>query len=163
MVLHREATPSGFTIELRYAVAATAEAGRPTCAISTMVIESRPMKGLFLVGILLLVLPLASAAEASAQHSSPEVFHEGYLSSAVGHRHTLWEVTARLLSGGGSTNIVCVNALEDSGALSGDYVCAGTADNSLAVHPFCNCAWRRGYATAYYPQYGVNARAREAF
>jgi hypothetical protein len=121
------------------------------------------MEKLVLVGICLLAFPLAFAGEAGAQHNSPEVFHEGYLSSAGGHRHTLSQVSARLLSGGGSTNIVCVNALEDRGALAGDYVCAGTHATALAVHPFCNCAWRRGYATAFYPQYGVNARAREEF
>jgi hypothetical protein len=81
----------------------------------------------------------------------------------VGHRHTLYEVSARLLSSGGSTNIVCTNALDDDNSNSGEYVCAGTSAGALAVHPFCNCKWRRGLAISFYAQYPVNARAREDF
>jgi hypothetical protein len=98
-----------------------------------------------------------------AATADTEVFYEGWMSRAVGHRHTLYEVSARLLSDGRSTNIVCTNALEDNDALSGDYVCAGTQSGALAVHPFCNCHWRRGLAISFYSQYPVNARARENF
>jgi opacity protein-like surface antigen len=118
------------------------------------------MKRSLLIATCVVVIPLALAGQAQAVS---EVFHEGNLTYVVGHRHTLYEVSARLLSGGGSTNIVCTNALEDSGAVSGQYVCAGTGAGALAVHPFCNCQWRRGLAISYYASIPVNARAREDF
>jgi hypothetical protein len=108
----------------------------------------------------LLALPLALTASAGA---NTEVFYEGWMTYKVGHRHTLYEVSARLLSGGGSTNMVCTNALNDDDSVAGQYVCAGTGAGALAVHAFCNCQWRRGLATSYYLQYPVNARAREDF
>jgi hypothetical protein len=83
---------------------------------------------------LLAIVIGASFVIADAQ-ADTEVFYEGVLSYKVGHRHTLYEVSARLLSGSGTTNIVCTNALQDNGAISGDYRCAGTAAGALAVHP----------------------------
>lgn len=118
------------------------------------------MRQFFVIGACVLTLGLVFAEGASA---NTEVFYEGWFSYKVGHRHTLYEVSARLLSGGGSTNIVCTNALNDNDAVAGDYVCAGTAAGALAVHPFCNCQWRRGLAISFYSQYPVNARAREDF
>lgn len=118
------------------------------------------MRERLLIGTCVLLALLVFAQSATA---NTEVFFEGWFSYKVGHRHTLYEVSARLLSGGGSTNIVCTNALEDNDAYSGDYVCAGTGSGALAVHPFCNCKWRRGLAISFYTQYPVNARAREDF
>lgn len=113
------------------------------------------MKQILLIGTYLLVFPLALAAEASAQHSSPEYFADGTFGPPrTGHRHTLFEVSARVLSPGG---FICVNALNDSGSLVGSSMC----NPNLAVHSYCNCAWRRGYAHADGPT--TNARAREAF
>ena len=111
----------------------------------------------------LLAVVFASSLVVPDAQADTEVFYEGVLSYRVGHRHTLYEVSARLLSGGASTNIVCTNALQDSGALSGDYRCAGTGAGALAVHAFCNCEWLRGRAISFYTQYPVNARAREDF
>jgi hypothetical protein len=113
------------------------------------------MKRLLLLGVCLLVLPLGVAAEASAAHSSPEYFYEGTFGPPrIGHRHTLFEVSARVLSPNG---FICVNALNDSDQLVGGSACSLT----LAVHNYCNCAWRRGYAHPDGPT--TNARAREDF
>jgi hypothetical protein len=112
------------------------------------------MKRLVLVGVCLLLSPLGFVADARAQHSSPEYFADGTFGPPrIGHRHTLSEVSARVLSPGG---YICVRALNDNNSYVG-LACSST----LAVQPYCNCAWRRGEAHADGPT--TNARAREAF
>lgn len=113
-----------------------------------------------LSGMLLATCAAAAVAPslAAAAHISPEYFLDNQyvgFGGAIGHRHTLTQVSARSLDGGW----VCVNALADNDISVDVSVCSTT----LIQHNYCNCAWLRGTAQARYFGTAVLVRAREDF
>lgn len=95
-----------------------------------------------------------SSATTATASAADYVFWDGWMSSAVNsypYYQALTETSARSLSG----NTVCVAAQNLDGSQAGQVVCS----NDLAVHAYCGCIYRYGYAR---PIIGgsVNARAR---
>jgi hypothetical protein len=102
------------------------------------------------------VLGFAAVAQADI---SPEQFWNGPAAGdAIGHRHTLSEVSARNVNGIGN---ICVTGLNDDNSWAGGtFNCTGGGPGSLGAQPLNGSSWRRGLAM---PTGATNYRAQENF
>jgi hypothetical protein len=124
------------------------------------------------LGIIVCILGIFASAGTALAHTSPEQFFNDHLDGVYysyewGHRHTLSEVSARGFNSQLNTE-VCVNAYGDDGYAVGSFACTrlwSWPATDLAVHAYCNCAWRKGYVAISNLGAGryIDARAQEKF